>query len=390
MGKKGKAHANGKPSAKASKSKDLGDADFDQMLEKLSETTSKNEALQGTKGPVSTREHKKERKDKLKHLQHERQEQAESEARTREQMMQFLDMFRRQQGASDFLETATTTKDVDTEEDDTVRISSVAMQGWRQSMEDAHLIEKAIENNGETVSLYGVFDGHSGSDVAIYAAANLLKKLQAEESWAAKDYEKALRNAFLALDKEMLEKQMQSGSTATVCLIAAGKVYCANAGDSRAVMCKNGEVVALSEDHKPLSDVEKERIEKAGHNVQDVGGIGRVDGMLAVSRGFGDFSFKNEAHLAAEDQAVTVNPDITVNELKGTEYIIIACDGIWDSLSNEEIIAKTKSDFIGAKSPDAIADLTAKLFDEIMAPQAGMIGSDNMSMITIQYKENCS
>jgi serine/threonine protein phosphatase PrpC len=81
-----------------------------------------------------------------------------------------------------------------------------------------------------------------------------------------------------------------SGTTATTVLITKDMVICANIGDSRTViMKKGGEPYALSVDHKPSDEVEKERIEKAG-------GVVSVDGQinygLAVSRAIGDYDYK--------------------------------------------------------------------------------------------------
>ena len=66
------------------------------------------------------------------------------------------------------------------------------------------------------------------------------------------------------------------------------EIYCANAGDSRTVMCEKGNAVDLSKDHKPELPEERSRIIKAGGEVVD----GRVNGMLALSRAFGDFDYK--------------------------------------------------------------------------------------------------
>ena len=55
------------------------------------------------------------------------------------------------------------------------------------------------------------------------------------------------------------------GCTANVILIEdMKKLYVANAGDSRCVLARNGEAVALSYDHKPDNEEEKKRIEAAG------------------------------------------------------------------------------------------------------------------------------
>ena len=73
------------------------------------------------------------------------------------------------------------------------------------------------------------------------------------------------------------------------------------------------------------------RIIAAGRIVSD----NRVDGNLALSRAIGDFSFKDAEHLSPENQAVTCLPDITVRDrTKDDMFIMVACDGIWDCLSN--------------------------------------------------------
>ena len=67
-------------------------------------------------------------------------------------------------------------------------------------------------------------------------------------------------------------------------LLTKDTIYCANAGDCRAIIANNdGSVVELSNDHKPEN--EKERIEKAGGNIND----NRVNGIIAVSRAIGDW-----------------------------------------------------------------------------------------------------
>jgi len=76
-----------------------------------------------------------------------------------------------------------------------------------------------------------------------------------------------------------------AGTTACVVLITKDNIYCANTGDSRAVLCSSDKAHPLSEDHKPQNPKELSRIENSGHCVDD----DRVDGNLALSRAIGDF-----------------------------------------------------------------------------------------------------
>jgi serine/threonine protein phosphatase PrpC len=81
----------------------------------------------------------------------------------------------------------------------------------------------------------------------------------------------------------------QCGATAVVVLIIGNKLVCANVGDARAVLCRNGKAIDLSVDHKASRPDEQERIKKQGGYIV----FGRVLGRLAVTRAFGDFDCKN-------------------------------------------------------------------------------------------------
>lgn len=75
------------------------------------------------------------------------------------------------------------------------------------------------------------------------------------------------------------------------------KIYVANAGDSRCTMCRNGKSVEMSQDHKPESQIEIDRITKAGSIITD----GRVDGNLNLTRSIGDLKYKQRDHLTPEE-----------------------------------------------------------------------------------------
>lgn len=113
-------------------------------------------------------------------------------------------------------------------------------------------------------------------------------------------------------------------------LVTPSFIYCANAGDARSVACINGRAVELSKDHKPTLPLERQRIVAAGHFVQEE----RVDGALAISRALGDWEYKNPK-LAPEKMAVSGVPDVSRTPISGElEFIICACDGIWDCMTS--------------------------------------------------------
>ena len=71
------------------------------------------------------------------------------------------------------------------------------------------------------------------------------------------------------MKRNMVTVRDRSGSCAIVLLVTPTKVYCANVGDSRAILSRNfGQVKeSISEDHKPSEVSEKNRIIKAGGKV---------------------------------------------------------------------------------------------------------------------------
>ncbi len=67
---------------------------------------------------------------------------------------------------------------------------------------------------------------------------------------------------------------------------------------------------------------------------------GRVNGSLNLSRAIGDMEYKQTSHLSAAEQAVTAFPDVRQIQLgSSSEFMILACDGIWDVLSNQQVWA---------------------------------------------------
>ncbi len=70
-----------------------------------------------------------------------------------------------------------------------------------------------------------------------------------------------------------------------VAVVKGNELWVANAGDSRAVLCRKGQALALSEDHKPQSEAERNRITAAGGFVSDVGGVSRCALGSAVAEG---------------------------------------------------------------------------------------------------------
>jgi len=206
------------------------------------------------------------------------------------------------------------------------------------------------------------------------------------------------------------EDKGSAGTTAIVIIITPDFIVCGNAGDSRAVLCRHAnpsegassttnEAIPLSFDHKPNNPLEMERILKAGGLVN----FSRVDGMLAVSRALGDFPFKDtNAILAASgdeddidyspakirtarDQKVSPIPDVLIHNRKDDDnsmkdkFIIMACDGIWDVVSNEECM-----DLVSAMLDEGESNC-GLICEELLDISLKKGSSDNMTATVIRF-----
>jgi protein phosphatase 2C family protein 2/3 len=288
-----------------------------------------------------------------------------------------------------FLSFPSTSKFQDSGANEKVFYALVSMQGWRITMEDAHAVVLDLEANGKFNSFFAVYDGHSGSNVAKFAGLNLHKRLVKEEAYKNDDYEGALTNAFLRMDEDLLAESTQSSDRAKYppggcCAVAAllthdNKIYVANAGDSRSVLGVKGQVEPLSFDHKPGNDDEKARISSAGGYLEN----GRVNGNLALSRALGNFQYKRNSSLGPQAQIITANPDVTCHEIKeDDEFFVLACDGIWDCLSSQNVV-----DFVRyqASLGKELTEIGERICDHCLAPEASKehIGCDNMTVLIV-------
>lgn len=255
-------------------------------------------------------------------------------------------------------------------EDGKVSFGFSLMRGKRANMEDFHhAMYKRDSRTGENIGLFGVFDGHGGPNAADYVRSNLFVNLMSSHKFIS-DLPKAITEAYEWTDGQYLKAEANhnrdDGCTAVTAILIGKRLLVANVGDSRAVLCRAGSAVALSVDHKPNSKEERTRIESAG-GVVVWAGTWRVGGVLAVSRAFGDRPLK---------RYVISTPD-TFDETLGMddEFLILASDGVWDVLSNQEAVD------IARDIPDAEAaakKLTTEAFNR---------GSnDNITVVIVRFR----
>ncbi|XP_055945571.1 protein phosphatase 1A-like [Argiope bruennichi] len=224
-----------------------------------------------------------------------------------------------------------------------------SMQGRRRRMEDAHCAEVSIPGEWKDWSFFAIFDGHGGKEVSTYCAKHLLDTIMKTEQFQSSNADSrnklkftenvrdGIREAFLKLDSEMEHQRIAGenlycGSTVISVFISSTHFYIANLGDSRGVISCNQEIRFITNDHKPDSEFEKQRIERAGGFVL-LNGCPRINGCLSVSRALGDYAYKQMPFKNFLEQLVSPEPTVDVlDRYVDDEFLVLACDGIWDVL----------------------------------------------------------
>ncbi|KFK36377.1 hypothetical protein AALP_AA4G115500 [Arabis alpina] len=196
-------------------------------------------------------------------------------------------------------------------------------------MED-YIVADTKTVKGHNLGLYAIFDGHLGRVVAAYLQNHLFDNILSQpDFW--RNPKKAIKRAYKSTDEYILQNVVgpRGGSTAVTAIVIDGKkLVVANVGDSRAILCcKSGHVKQITVDHEP--DKEKDFVESKGGFVSTKpGNVPRVDGQLAMTRAFGDGRLKEH---------ISVRPDIEIVEIDDdTKFLILASDGLWKVVSNEE------------------------------------------------------
>ncbi|XP_058507119.1 protein phosphatase 1B isoform X1 [Solea solea] len=283
-----------------------------------------------------------------------------------------------------------------------LRYGLSSMQGWRVEMEDAHTAILGLPAPGMTDwSFFAVYDGHAGSKVANYCSKHLLEhiinaslrvrgtqgsqagldsKTSAQAPPTVEAIKSGIRTGFLAIDNHMrslsdLRNGMdRSGSTAVGILLSPEHFFFINCGDSRAVLYRNSQVCFSTLDHKPCNPRERERIQNAGGSVM----IQRVNGSLAVSRALGDYDYKCVDGKGATEQLVSPEPEVfdLIRAPEQDQFVVLACDGIWDVMSNEDLC-----DFV--KSRLEVSDDLERVCSEVLDTCLHKGSRDNMSVVLV-------
>ncbi|XAR60748.1 Phosphoprotein phosphatase [Bertholletia excelsa] len=220
-------------------------------------------------------------------------------------------------------------------------------RGKREVMEDR--FSAAVDLQGDPKqAIFGVFDGHGGAKAAEFAAENLHRNILHEiERSDKEEIEDAIKFGFLNTDSDFLKEDLRGGTCCVTALLRHGNIMVSNAGDCRAVVSRGGVAEALTSDHRPSREDEKTRIEDLGGYVDCCHGIWRIQGTLAVSRGIGDRHLKQWITAAPETKTLRIEPDL--------EFLILASDGLWDKVTNQEAVDIARPLCAGDENPELLS-----------------------------------
>uniref|UniRef100_A0A914H3T7 Protein phosphatase 2C n=1 Tax=Globodera rostochiensis TaxID=31243 RepID=A0A914H3T7_GLORO len=264
----------------------------------------------------------------------------------------------------------------------------------RAFLEIFYWLEPTIhKESARRCALYALFDGHAGRRAADYCAEHFAQmfvsvcKKYIPPKNALSAFERSIRKIFVetykGIDDGFLteaRKQkptMKDGTTATAIFLMDKTLYCANIGDSKAIVCRHKSEksanipLQLTVDHSPLVFDERMRIQKAGGTVKD----GRVMGILEVSRTIGDGQMKMHGVICTPDlKKLSLTPDDL--------FIILACDGLWKVFTPETVVDFVADQYKSlAKNVEFIeekdsAGLWTKIADEMSAEAVRKGGAD--------------
>ena len=296
------------------------------------------------------------------------------------------------------------------------------------------LIKKPSNSKLKTwpkISYFAIFDGHGGEECSEFLKNNYLNYLVENPNFPfdiklslIETFQKVEEDFFKLKCTDKLENSDKSGSCALVAIIFDNKIYIANIGDSRAIMSLSGgtKVKQLTADHKPDNIKEFERAIKNGSKIylDDNDDPNRDESKLefikdklelekmkeiklnsteekifrvfpsdlAVMRTIGDIKAKRKEFGGNPGTIINIPEVFTFDINSSDDFIVMGCDGIFDDLSNQEIINAAWLVFknrANEKNYD-IHELSQEACDLVIKFALEKQTTDNLSCIIIGFE----
>lgn len=212
-----------------------------------------------------------------------------------------------------------------------------SMKGKRSQNEDAHKIilnANGLDNTFQNVNYYAIFDGHGGKQISNFVNDNIYKFF-VDKKVKYPLTTQYINKVFDTVQNNIIQNNngVHVGTTALIAVNYRNEgvnyLNIMNSGDCRAVLCRDNLAMPLTKDHKPEWPEETVRITNLGGKIYFDDPVYRIKD-LSVSRAFGDID---------ATPYVTHKPDIFRWKIeKNDKFFILACDGVWDVLSNQDVV----------------------------------------------------
>jgi len=248
----------------------------------------------------------------------------------------------------------------------------------RVEMEDRYVAKIDLCGDSKT-AFFGVFDGHNGKQAAEFTSVKmgelLSEEIRKQEETTTVEIEEAIKYGYMRTDEQFLSENISGGTCCVTAVIRNGELFISNAGDCRAVLSRDGKAEAITSDHRPSREDERDRIEHLGGFVHYCHGTWRVQGSLAVSRGIGDSHFKQWVIPEPETQTLQIGSK--------SEFVILASDGLWDKVTNQEAVDTVHPFFTENHKTGSIASACKKLVELSIA--RGSVDDISVMIIQLQH-----
>lgn len=221
---------------------------------------------------------------------------------------------------------------------------------------------------------FGLFDGHAGGRCSKFISSTLPEVL-AQDSLFSSNLPMALKRSFHTTNDSFLKiadhQRLHDGSTGICSIIRNGKLLVGNVGDCRSLLLSAGNAIQMSIDQKPTNPEEVKRIISLGGTITNNLGVARVNGVLAVSRAFGNRKLRK-----------VIRPDIEMMQRDLTredDFLIMASDGLWDVLRNKDVCDISYS--------LAASHLPQQLAEELVHSAIARGSMDNVTCIVVKLSD---
>ena len=311
------------------------------------------------------------------------------------------------------LEKPITTKNSFDDENEIIKYGMSEMQAYKQSMEVFILKNLNLLEQNKNISLFGLFDGHNGTEIAKYLSLHFSQFLTENKNFLIGDYKKALKETFINIDNSFRALEVQTelakyssknittsselnlneeenknisyfleifeprnlegvniaefcGSCGIIILITDKNVYIANAGNSKCIPINTKNEIMkekINKEHIIKDENEIKRlkiaygfinIESDNDNITEIKEKNEFSPIdycpLMTTRGFGDLQYKDNKLINIEDQYISVNPDIIEIPLDNLGYLIIGNYGAFgENIKNKMTINQVTAKYFSEK-----------------------------------------